>query len=118
MKIYIAHSRDFDYVNELYKPIRNDLELNKYDIILPHEKGDNYDINIYQEIDLLIAIVDYPSTGLGIELGLTYNLNKKIYCLYKNNYSKSIKAIVKDDHIIKYHNLIDTIKEIINKESL
>ena len=37
MRIYIAHSREIDYVNNLYKPLRNDPFFNEYDLILPHE---------------------------------------------------------------------------------
>ncbi len=37
MKIYIAHSKAYDYKNELYKVIRNSYKLQQRNIILPHE---------------------------------------------------------------------------------
>ena len=36
MKIYIAHSREFDYKNELYTPIKKVLK--DHEVILPHEQ--------------------------------------------------------------------------------
>ena len=33
MRIYIAHSREFDFKNELYVPIRNDEELKELEFI-------------------------------------------------------------------------------------
>lgn len=70
MKIHIAHSRDFDYQNELYVPLKNSDLFKQYEFILPHD-GDNYkhDRDFYKEIDLVFVGVSYPSTGLGIEFG-------------------------------------------------
>ena len=85
MNIYIAHSREFDYVKELYIPIRNDENLNENTIILPHEKNDfsSNTRDFYKNIDLLIAECSYPSTGLGIELGWASDDNIPTYCIYK-----------------------------------
>jgi nucleoside 2-deoxyribosyltransferase len=108
MKIYIAHSRDFDYQSELYLPIKNSEIFKLHDIILPHD-GVNYkhDRDFYKSIDMVIAEVSYPSTGLGIELGFLYDDNKRIYCIYKDNMkiSSSINAITKN--IYEYKNKED-----------
>ena len=111
MKIYVAHASDYDYINEIYKPIREDLELGKHEIILPHEE-DNYIHNrdYYNNFDLAICEVSNPSTGLGIELGFLYDSNIKIICFYKENYSKSLLAITKD--IVKYSDKEDFINKI------
>ena len=105
MKIYIAHSRDFDYINELYLPLKNSDFFKEHDVILPHD-GDNYkhDRDFYKNIDLVIAEVSFPSTGLGIELGFLYDDNKPIYCIHKDNMriSSSINAITKN--IYEYKN--------------
>ena len=125
LKIYIGHSREFDYVNELYKPIRNDDFFLKYDVILPHEKEVPFfnRRSDYKNVDVFIADVSFPSTGLGIELGFLYDDNKKIYCIVKkgNMVSQSIRAVT--DNIYEYENvssMIDIIKEIIieNDKSL
>ncbi len=71
MKIYLGHSRSYDYQNELYAPIRADQNLAQYDIVLPHEHegGAANTRDFYRNLDLFIAEVSYPATGLGIELG-------------------------------------------------
>lgn len=85
MKIYIAHSREFDYESELYRPIRQAATLSQSAIILPHEPGYNnhHDRDFYKTLDLIIAEVSYPATGLGIELGWAYDDKIPIVCVYK-----------------------------------
>ena len=109
MKIYVAHSRKFDYLNELYKPIRSNI--NNHEIILPHESEvfEKHDREYYRNIDLFIADVSYPATGLGIELGFAYDDNKPIYCICKkgNKYCSSIKSIT--DKIYEYNDMDEMI---------
>ena len=121
MKIYIAHSKDFDYKNELYLPIRNDKELKKLEIILPHEIS-NISSNtrdFYRSIDLFIAECSYPAVGMGIELGWVSDDNIPIYCIHKKGIrtSNSIKAVT--SNIYEYNDkndMLNIIKRIINKE--
>ena len=117
MKIYIAHSRDIDYVNKLYKPLRNDDFFAKYDLILPHEtKRPNNSRDFYSTIDILIAECSEVSTGLGIELGFAYDDNVKIYCIYQNNkkVSSSIKAVTNNFYEYKdVEDMVNIIKQII-----
>ncbi len=95
MKIYIAHSRGFDYTNELYKPIKS-IKTN-HEIIFPHDGigNSNNPRDFYDSIDLIIAECSYPSTGLGIELGFAFDTKIPIYCLYKNGkkISSSLKSV-------------------------
>ena len=119
MKIYVAHSRDFDYQNELYLSLKNSEIFKQHEFILPHD-GDNYNHNrdFYKNIDLVIAEVSYPSTGLGIELGFLYDDNKPIYCIYRidKKISGSIKAITKN--IYEYENkedMLNIIGDIVNR---
>ena len=121
MKIYIAHSKDFDYKNELYLPIRNDKELKKLEIILPHEIS-NISSNtrdFYRSIDLFIAECSYPAVGMGIELGWVYDDNIPIYCIHKKGIrtSNSIKAVTSDIYEYKsVDEMLEIIKDIIKKE--
>ena len=97
MRVYIAHSREFDYVKELYEPLRKDKYFEECDLILPHER-DNNSCNardFYRNIDVVIAECSYPSTGLGIELGFAYDDKTPIYCLYRSgaHFSNAIKAV-------------------------
>ena len=120
MKIYIAHSRDIDFINELYKPIKNSVELSNCEFILPHERKQENNNNrmIYKNLDMIIADVSKPSTGLGIELGWANDDNVKIYCIYKKGlkYSSSLKTV--SNNFYEYSNeleLIDIIKKIISE---
>ncbi len=85
MKIYLGHSRHYDYENLLYRPIRAATGLSQYDIILPHEttSASNNSRDFYQNLDLFIAEVTYPATGLGIELGWAFDSGTPICCIYQ-----------------------------------
>ena len=119
MKIYISHSRDFDYLNQLYKPIRESDLNSKYEFFLSHE--DNRSINtkdIIKNSNFILAEVSYPSTGQGIELGWAEILNVPILCIYKEDakISDSLKYITKD--FISYtdkENLIIKLVEYLSK---
>ena len=73
MKIYIGHSSEFNYQDEIYDPIRGSIFNSLHEIILPHEiykeAKDFITKDIIKSCDLMIAEVSLPSTGLGIELG-------------------------------------------------
>ncbi len=85
MGIYVVHSKSIDYINEIYKPIRNSEYLKQFDIVFPHEKDSNSynDRSFYKDFDLVIAEVSEPGTGIGIELGWFYDDNVPIYCISK-----------------------------------
>ena len=121
MKIYVAHQKQIDYINDLYKPLRNDSFFKEYELILPHEESE-YSSNtrvFYKSIDVFIAECSEPATGLGIELGWAYEDNKSIYCIYKKGYkiSGSLKAVT--DNFFEYNSInemIEIIKEIVENE--
>ncbi len=120
MKIYIAHSKDINYKEELYQTIRTDDSINKHNIILPHEINDksNNDRNFYKTIDLVIAECSKPSTGMGIELGWLYDDNIPIYCIYKQNSKISTSIYTITNKIYEYKNkseLLTIIKKIIDE---
>lgn len=85
MTIYISHSKNFDYQNELYYPLKSLVE--KYDFIFPHENGDKGMISkkIFQEkkCDIVLAEASFPATGEGIELGWANAYNIPIICVHK-----------------------------------
>ena len=116
MRIYIAHSREFDFKNELYVPIRNDEELKEQEFILPHEISDvsSNTRDFYKDIDLIIAECSYPSIGLGIEIGWAFDDNTPVYCIHKKGtkVSGSIYAITQN--IFEYKD-VDEMLEIIEK---
>ncbi len=120
MKIYIAHSRAYDYQAELYDPIRGDSNLPNSEIILPHEPGRNSENNrkFYQELDLVIAEVSYPATGLGIELGWAFDSRVPIICLYKEGVKVSGSLQAVSNQFYRYgsqEELLQNIEKIIKK---
>lgn len=110
MKIYIGHSKLDDFKNDLYILVRE--KLSNYNIILPHEKDlDHYQgREFYKSIDLFIAEVSSPATGLGIELGYADDDNTSIYCIYKQGkkYSSSLTTIT--DKFYEYKDTDDMIR--------
>lgn len=113
LKIFIAHSSNFDFKNELYLPLRKS-ELNKrHTIFLPQEKGKQVITKeIIKDMDVIIAEVSYASTGQGIELGWANIFNIPIICIYKqgSNYSPAVKKLT--DKFIIYKDSQNLIKEL------
>ena len=113
MKIYMGHSRHWDYEKKLYKPILDSDLSKEHEIILPHINEKSIDTkNIIENSDLFIAEVSVPSLGLGIEIGRAEQIGKKILCIYNNEYnlSKSLKFVKTD--IIEYEDEKDMVKKL------
>ncbi|OHA16489.1 MAG: hypothetical protein A3C79_02630 [Candidatus Taylorbacteria bacterium RIFCSPHIGHO2_02_FULL_45_28] len=113
MKIYVSHSRSFDFVNELYLPIRKSALNEKHTFFLPHENGRS--LNSKEDIknsDLILAEVSFPSTGQGIELGWADSCTVPIVCIYKDgcDFSPSLKSIIKD--FVTYNDSNDFISKL------
>ncbi len=121
MKIYVAHSRSFDFKKKLYAPIRQSSLNNKHTFVLPHETSDepfNSKDYLQNEASLLIAEVSEPATGLGIELGWADVYNVPIICIFRKDskVSNSLKVVSKN--FVEYSNskeLISEIERILNQ---
>ena len=116
MKLYVCHSCGFDYIKELYEPLRKSELSRKHQIFLPHE-GNNGTVNttqIIKDSDLIIAEVSLKSTGMGIELGRAEVFGKRIICIYKKgaDYPKVLRFVSKD--FIEYNDSQDMINKIKN----
>jgi hypothetical protein len=113
MKIYFAHSRKFDYENEYYKPIENSILLKQHELIFPHKpvRDSYYSRDFYKNLDLVIAEVSYPGTGLGIEIGWAYDDNTPIYCFHRKGMSSSSSLRSATNNIIEY----DSTEEMVHK---
>lgn len=115
MTIYISHSRDFDYKNELYVPLRNSALHKNHTIILPHETSDmpyeTKKLFASGKCDLVIAECSYPSTGQGIELGWATMYNITVLCIYKEDAKISGSLKVISDYFIAYENKEDLLKK-------
>lgn len=120
-KVYIGHSREFDYEHELYAPLRTAKGLPQADLILPYESNSraNNTRDFYRELDLFIAEVSYPSTGLGIELAWAYDADVTIVCLARANARVSKSLYVLTDEIIRYQDeteMVKIIQQVINQK--
>ncbi len=115
MKIYITHSSNYDYKNELYIPLRSS-ELNKkYDIFLPHEADEFINTKeIIKNSDLVIAEVSFPATGEGIELGWANDANVKVICIYKEGTKVSGSLKVVSDTFITYSDANDMLDKLLD----
>ena len=115
MKIYIAHSSKFDFIEKLYNPIKNSKICVENDVLFPHD-DESKSINtkdIIKECNLVIAEVSEVSTGLGIELGWAEAFNIPILCIYEKGkiYSPSLKYIT--NNFVEYENNEDMICKIL-----
>jgi hypothetical protein len=114
MNIYVGHSTDFDFQNELYAPIRQSKLNEQYQFKLPHEKSNKlFDSKNYlKECGLFIAEVTKKSTGLGIEMGWADLLNVPIVCIYKKGEKISKSLQVLTNVFIQYESNEELIKEL------
>jgi len=97
MKIYVTHSRAFDFRKELYEPIRQSLLNRENEFVFPHERSDEpfSTREILADCDLVLAEVSFPSTGQGIELGWASSAGVKIVCIFRkgSKVSGSLKTV-------------------------
>lgn len=114
MKIYISHARNFDYVNELYKPLKEShLPI---EFIFPHESSsesfNSKELFENQGCNYVLAEVSTPSTGQGIELGWADVFGIPILCFFKagTEPAKSLNKIT--DKIIEYGDEMDLVNKL------
>ena len=113
MKIYIGHSTDYNFMDELYNPIMNSKLKDKAEFIFPHLTDETFNSKeLIEQSDLFIAEVSKPSLGLGIEIGRAEMKNKKILCIYneKNKISSCLKYL--DVDVLSYTDQKDMISKI------
>lgn len=103
MRIYFAHPTSIGY-QELYATIRADEDLARHEVILPHESPDheNNPRDFYKTLDLVIAEVSAPSTGLGIELGWAHDDGVPVYAFHRTGTTPSSSIYSVIDHIATY----------------
>lgn len=96
MKIYLAHSRDFDFKTKLYPALEHALRSHR--LTVPYKDGVFSDSKKHiSSSDLIIAEVSVPSTGVGIELGWANMLQIPIMAIHKKGtkVSSSVQMIAK-----------------------
>lgn len=96
MKIYVCHSSAFDFVKELYEPLKM---IQGHELVLPHYGGnDAHSKDVIASCDLVIAEVSHPSTGMGIELGWADADGIPIACIHRNDakVSDAVRHVAKE----------------------
>lgn len=116
MKIYIGHSKELNFQEELYLPIRESELNSEYEIVFPHEiyqkANDFYTKDIIKTCDAMVAEVSFPATGLGIELGWANSFERPIICIYRkgSKISSSLKVVC--NNFIEYTDKVNLIKKL------
>lgn len=113
MRIFVPHSSNFDFRNELYIPIRNSHLNSIHEFLLPQEKGrEVITQSIIKSCDLVLAEVSYPSTGQGIELGWASSFETPIICIYRadRKYSSALHYVT--DRFVSYTDKTDLIPKV------
>ncbi|HBU27646.1 TPA: hypothetical protein DEB00_00840 [Candidatus Uhrbacteria bacterium] len=114
MNIYVAHSRAFDFAQDLYRPLRESSLNEEYTFVLPHETSDDpfpSKTFLVEKADVMIAEVSFPSTGLGIELGWADAYNVPIIAIYKKSEKPSGSVQAVTDRLIAYETNEELIQE-------
>lgn len=117
MNIYFGHSKELNY-QIFYEKLETDFDSPRYNFIFPHKetKDSRNGRDFYKKsnIDLFIAEVSLPATGLGIELGFAYDEKIPVICFYKEGikYSNSLKSVT--DNFVEYRDLDDFILKLKN----
>ncbi|MEW6408192.1 MAG: hypothetical protein AB1465_05905 [Patescibacteria group bacterium] len=125
MKIYIEHSKELNFKEDLYLPIRESQLNSEHEIILPHEiyqeASDFVTKDIIKTCDVMVAEVSFPATGLGIELGWANAFECPIICIHRKDskISGSLKVVCnnfieytdKEDLIEKLGNALSTLRD-------
>ena len=113
MIIQLWHSRDSNYLNDLYDPIKNSSFFIDHSWIFPHDGNIHVDSReSLKSVDLFIVDVTNPATGLGIEIGFASVYNTDIIYIYKqwSNISSSLRYIT--DMYIEYTSTEDLIEQL------
>jgi len=111
MKIYLAHSTHYDYISELYEPIKKSALAEEHEFIFLFDQkvtpGSTKEI--IENCDLVIAEVSYSGIGLGIELGWADAFRKRIICIHKPGQLASKFLGIISSEIYEYSNTEDLI---------
>lgn len=117
MNVYISHSSAYDYVNELYQPIKQSELAKSHNFFLPHE-SQNMDTDAKTELkqtDILVAESSLPSTGQGIELAQAEAAHVQIVCFYKTGYTPSGALRFVTSEIIEYSDIDDFLAKLADR---
>lgn len=116
MKIYFGHAREIDY-EAIYRAVREDEFFDDAEVVFPHEREEAHKNNpreFYKTLDLFVAEVSKPATGLGIELGWAFDDGVRIVGFYKKGEQPSGSVYAVTSEILEYgtaEELVKLVKE-------
>ncbi len=120
MKIFFAHSSSYDYVKELYEPLKTSRYLTtEHECIFPMDNNSlGKSKEEVQKCDLLIAEVSLPSTGQGMEIGWADAAGIPIFTIAKkgSNPSGALFYVVKETKFYNSKESLITVTEAIIKD--
>ena len=100
MRIYVTHSKDFDYKDKLYEPIEKSGLAAEHEFVLLYKNGEpQYSSKEkIRDCNLLIAEATKHSTGSGVEIGWANAFNKPVVVIseYGARISRSLQFVTKD----------------------
>jgi len=99
MIIYVAHASSFDFKKELYEPLRSSELYKQYEFVLPHLQS-NSPFNSKE----------FPSTGMGIELGWADMIGVPVFCIYRKGSKVSSSLEMVKTSRQEYKNADDMLK--------
>lgn len=113
MKVFVAHSSNFDFKNKLYKPIRESALNRQHQFFLPQETGDeDVTFETIKNSDMLVCEVSEPSTGAGIELGWAHASKIPILCIYEKGSRPQASAEYVASEYVEYVDASDMLEKI------
>lgn len=122
MKIYIGHSTDLEYKEDLYKPLKDSSLVEEHELVFPHDSEGFFNSKgfLKDECDLFVAEVSHASTGLGIELGWAESFELPVFFLHKKGCEPSGALNAITDDLTAYENsqeLVEKIRSEIHRSS-
>ncbi|WP_460271393.1 hypothetical protein [Bacillus sp. NEAU-Y102] len=116
LNVYVGHANSFNYVDELYKPVKGSSMYTENNVVLPHEESDKpFDSREFlKTCDVFIAEVSYAATGLGIELCWADMFGVPIVCVYKKGSKVSGSIGVLTESFVEYDSEEDMVRKIEN----
>lgn len=113
MKIYVAHSSNFEFKKHLYEPLLASPLSKEHNFVLPHET--EIVIDSKKEIissTIVIAEVSRASIGVGIELGWADDAKIPIVCIYSEGTKPATSLKFISTIFVQYSGSKDMIEKI------
>lgn len=112
MKIFVAHSSNFDFRKKLYAPLRESVLNTEHEIVLPQEAEiEEITRDMIQGCDVLVSEVSAPSLGAGIEMGWADVFGVPVVAMYE----KDAKVSFSIDNVVTKKIEYESSEDMLNK---